>query len=147
MQPQLQQQKVTTIQQQKVATIQQQPTVQQKVFPVTVQSSTIPSVQVIKQDPVVPVVTTVPQVSRIWEYHVATVAHFLCQIIVPKEFETHWFGYHVIPANCPYFYPQFFFLPCIPIFANFAIFVSSNMYRKFRHVPISKNIPSICPYL
>ena len=68
-QQQLQQQKVTTIQQQKVATIQQQPqqpTVQQKVFPVTVQSSTIPSVQVIKQDPATPVVTTVPQAQVSW---------------------------------------------------------------------------------
>lgn len=54
---QLQPQKVTTVQQQ------QQP-VQQKVIPVSVQKTTMPRVQVIKQETSKPVVTTVPQVRK-----------------------------------------------------------------------------------
>ena len=52
---QLQPQKVTTVQQQ------QQP-VQQKAIPLSVQKTTFPRVQVIKQETSKPVVTTVPQV-------------------------------------------------------------------------------------
>ncbi|XP_072170768.1 sterol regulatory element-binding protein 1-like isoform X1 [Diadema setosum] len=57
-QAQLQPQKPAQLQQQQQ---QQTTTVQQKVFPVTVPSSAMPSVQVIKQEQPKPVVTTVPQ--------------------------------------------------------------------------------------